>query len=229
MPTELRQWDFIVYADIHTHWFNEKAEVWSLLNVMAHDLGEVLPQTAFSIGIHPWFIPIDTQQQDILLQKVAQIASLPNVYAIGEIGYDKGTTIPSDVQINILKKQLFIAQQVQKPAILHWVGRWDLLLQIAENPMPTCVVHGFSKNATLARQLCQRGFYLSFGARLINASPSLIEAFNAVPETQFLLETDDQQNYQIEDIYKAAAHIKGWDLDRLKNQILTNIRLVVGG
>ena len=88
------------------------------------------------------------------------------------------------------------------------------------------VIHGFSKNEQLAKQLLDNGFYLSFGKYLLR-NPELKAIFQGIPNERFFLETDTVEE-TIEEVYALAADYKGMTLEALQKQIAVNIEKVFG-
>ena len=86
------------------------------------------------------------------------------------------------------------------------------------------IIHGFSKNTLLAKQLLDNGFYLSFGKYLLR-NPELKSVFKAVPNDRFFLETDTVDE-TIEEVYALAADYKGMTLEILQKQIAVNFEKV---
>jgi TatD DNase family protein len=82
------------------------------------------------------------------------------------------------------------------------------------------IIHGFSKNTQLAKQLLDNGFYLSFGKYLLR-NPDLKEVFQLIPNDRFFLETDTVDE-TIEDVYALAAKYKKMSPEALQMQIENN-------
>jgi TatD DNase family protein len=76
------------------------------------------------------------------------------------------------------------------------------------------VIHGFSKNQQVAKQLLDAGFYLSFGKYLLR-NPELEAVFKFVPNEKFLLETDTCEE-TIESVYALAARYKELTLEEMQ-------------
>ena len=72
------------------------------------------------------------------------------------------------------------------------------------------LIHGFSKNEQVARQLVDNGFYLSFGKYLLQSrslGTELESVFKNVPNNRFFLETDTIEE-GIYEVYALAAKYK---------------------
>ena len=141
---------------------------------------------------------------------------------------DKRIEITIDLQTTVFLKQIVLAEKYQKPIVLHLVAAFDELIAIKKelNIVVPMIVHGFSKNEQIAKQLLDKGFYLSFGKYLLR-NPELKEVFQAVPNDRFFLETDTVDE-TIEEVYALAATYKGMTLDALQKQIAVNFESVFG-
>ncbi len=174
----------------------------------------------FSIGIHPWYV---TENWENDLSIVWNEAKQNNCLAIGEIGIDKRATTDFDLQLKIFEQQLVIAQQLNKPVILHIVAAFDQLIALKkkhqiQQPM---IIHGFSKNAHLAASLISHGFYLSFGKHFLK-SKNTEEAFIQTPKDRILLETDNSDI----DIHSIYNHAKTLSTENIEQQIEQNFKTI---
>ena len=111
---------------------------------------------------------------------------LEECLALGECGLDKRIEVPMTFQIDVFEKQIALAEKYQKPLILHLVGAIDELIEI-KNRLKISVpiiIHGYSKNKQVAKQLIANGFYLSFGKYLLRNS-EMESVFKYVPNERF--------------------------------------------
>ncbi|TRW27422.1 TatD family deoxyribonuclease [Flavobacterium zepuense] len=205
--------------NLHTHSASNIPEVFEVVNRYPY---EVIDVSYFSTGIHPWHI--DTDKVDEHLAIIEQRLQLPNCLALGECGLDKRIEIPLNIQVEVFEKQLVLAKKYQKPVILHLVAAFQELKAIKNRLQPgvPMIVHGFSKNAQVAKQLLDNGFYLSFGKYLLR-TPELSAVFAGVPEDRFLLETDTIEE-GIADVYAKAALARNMDIDVLKSIVENNFK-----
>ncbi|WP_317048231.1 TatD family hydrolase [Flavobacterium arcticum] len=151
---------------------------------------------------------------------------MDNCLALGECGLDKRIEISLEIQEAIFEKQLLLAKKYNKPVILHIVAAFQELIAIKNKIQPNVpiIVHGFSKNAQVAKQLLDNGFYLSFGKYLLR-NPELLEVLAQVPENRFFLETDTIEE-GIGEVYKKAATARNTDIENIKNIINNNFKTV---
>ena len=149
--------DLSKYSDVHTHRLDAGED--AIINLPWG--ADVPPQGSFSVGIHPWDTPAVGSDADIA--RVATLAALPQVVAIGEAGLDALRGAPLDEQQRIFEAQALISEQVGKPLIIHAVRTLHIILAIHARlrPRQTWIVHGFRGKAALAAQLAEKGIHIS--------------------------------------------------------------------
>lgn len=210
------------YFNLHTHEFKNQEHILELVNQYPQEFDDSISN--YSIGIHPLFIDENRLESDfeILQQKVG----LPECLAIGECGLDKRSETAFEIQLEVLEKQLVLAEKFQKPVVIHCVHAFQELVEMKNRLKLTTpiIIHGFSKKAQLAKQLSDNGFYLSFGRYLL-MNPELESVFNSVPENRFFLETDTS-DYTIEEVYALAAKYKKITVTELQQIISNNFNTV---
>ncbi|WP_298223949.1 TatD family hydrolase [Flavobacterium sp.] len=203
------------YINLHTHHFSDRHDIFEVVNQYPNEFDVAIPH--YSIGIHPWHIVESRLAEDfeILESKLG----FENCLAVGECGLDKRIEIPLELQMLVFEKQLLLAQQYQKPVILHCVAAFQEIIE-AKNRLKITVpmlIHGFSKNIETAKQLLDNGFYLSFGKYLLR-NPELESVFKSVPDDRFFLETDTVEE-SIREVYKLAAQYKNIDVESLQEMV----------
>lgn len=206
------------YFNLHTHQFTNQPEVLELVNQYPHEFEESIP--FFSIGIHPLFIVENRLESDfeILDQKLG----LANCLALGECGLDKRSETAFELQLSVLEKQLALAEKHQKPVVIHCVAAFQELIAIQKRMKISVpiIIHGFSKNEQLAKQLIDAGFYLSFGKNLLR-NPELESVFKSVPNDKFFLETDLIEE-GIQEVYALAGKYKNIGVGVIKEIMYSN-------
>ena len=208
------------FFDVHTHLLKDKPDTNAVLNVFWQDLSDLPENQPFSLSAHPWYL--DTYSAAEFEQKLQTHIDNPLFMAVGECGLDKNTAFNPDFQISVLNEQYKFAEKSGRPMIIHCVRSFELLLKWQNGKQVKLLVHGFNRKIELLRELIKAGFYLSFGAALYEDKTSLNAALVECPPDRLFLETDDQEKYSIEDIYKKAASILEVDIEKLKAQILEN-------
>ena len=210
------------YFNLHTHIYTNQDDVLELVNQYPQEFTDIIPN--YSIGIHPWFIVEDRIEADLAIieSKLKESSCL----AVGECGLDKRIEIPFALQQTVFERQLLLAEQYQKPVVIHCVAAFQELIAIKKRlkiSVPV-LIHGFSKNEQVAKELLANGCYLSFGKYLLRM-PQLESVFCAMPNDQFFLETDtDEQT--IQEVYDLAAQYKGLLVAQIQELVNANFRKV---
>jgi TatD DNase family protein len=210
----------IDYINIHTHKAANKA-----IYIQNIDLKNNLPSSKYlSFGIHPW----DIDKTDINAQlEILKIFCIDkNIVAIGEIGLDWAIKTPVDIQKQVFKKQLEIANQFNLPVIIHCVRAWSDILEIKKEGKykNVWIFHGFNGSLQTATQIIKSGSYLSFGKALLT-NEKLKKTFTQLPKDFIFFETDNA-DVKIEEIYQKACEIYDICTDELKSIICNNFNKV---
>lgn len=196
---------------------------WMIQNLHDHWEKAAMPGR-FSIGIHPWHIVLNGQEQ---LRQLEQWGTHPHVLAIGECGLDKICSTDFSLQQEVFNGQIRLANSIQKPLVIHCVRAWEevfSLLKKQGNTVPV-IFHGFAKNAVMARRIISEGYYLSFGKAL--QQERVRECLGTIPSDRFFLETDDAA-LSIETVYDLAASTLSIDHNSLSLQLQKNAAAVFG-
>jgi TatD DNase family protein len=157
-------------------------------------LADKFPQVYAAVGFHPQECQ-GVQQSDIL--RIAELAKYAKVVALGEMGLDfHRPGADRDQQIQILKWQLDLADELKLPVIIHnrqATGEMIHILNdwITKSHIQTPgVIHCFQENITNARIFLEMGFYLAFGGYIGYPNSRLQEVIKSIPENRLLVETD---------------------------------------
>ena len=212
-----------LYIDIHTHKTAHTNGESRIVNKQ-DDFETVSEDDLYSMGIHPWFI---RDEAKIQLASLAEQAGKESVVAIGECGLDRLSTIPFTLQQRVFEAQIHLANELNKPLIIHCVKAFDdalLLLRQAKVPV---IFHGFDKKQGVAQQVLNAGYFLSFGAAIASGSTQASVVLAAIPGNRFFLETDDK-DINIQEIYKIAAAIRKTEVDAIILQVQQNYHKVFG-
>lgn len=207
----------MTYLDIHTHQKLQQTNVQSVYSVSFSNEIEIEKAQPISVGIHPWYVQSDNLDQQI--EGLTTIAKQENVKMIGECGLDRLKGLPLAEQIIIFEKQIQLAETLKKPLIIHCVRCFDELIGIkkrlkVQSPM---IIHGFNKKPDLGQKLIAHGFYLSFGADVLNPNSTAAACLQEI-NSPFFLETDES-NESIQSIYHAAANLRKVSENQLKDVI----------
>lgn len=207
--------------NLHTHKVSGTPSVIEIINQYPD---EFIKTERFSIGIHPWRINAQKAEEQLGFIEIKLNDSACLV--IGECGLDKRIETPIELQTEIFKKHLDLAQKFSKPIIVHCVAAYQEVIELCRDKKITIpvIIHGFSKNIQVATALVNAGFYLSFGKWLMQ-NPELSLVLKEIPDNRYFLETDSS-DFDIKTIYEKASIAKGLDLDQIAAQMLVNYNTV---
>ena len=147
----------------------------------------------YSIGLHPWSLPLAERLTDLIDQMRSLLASTPQIVAVGECGIDKVRSNASLAeQRTWLEAQMRLACLLHRPILLHTVRAWSETIEIRRelaqefDPLPPMVLHGFRARGEVAQMMLSQGFALSFGRHYDSAALRLAYEAHAL-----LVETDE--------------------------------------
>ncbi len=209
------------YVNIHAHRLALAPDEWVLTNLPTQDYPpDGYEEAQYSVGLHPWHI--FTADVASLLKKTQLATENPKVFAIGETGLDKAIKTPMDLQLEVFEAQVDLAEKCDLAVIIHLVKAFDELKAFVKthNPATPMIIHGFRGGRQLADEMLKFGFYLSFGAALMN-SDKLQEVAKTVPLTSLFLESDED-DVLIPDLYKKVAELREIPVELLKIRISEN-------
>lgn len=178
---------------------------------------EAIPDTMFSAGIHPKDITHNWKSD---FEEIKKKTLDKNCIAVGECGLDGLITVDEKLQNEVFQAQLSWAEEIRKPVIIHCVRRFSQILHFKKAKIPL-IIHGFNKKETIAEELLNVGFYLSFG-RAAMESLSLQKIIRNIPIDRLFLETDNS-DFSIQDLYEKVAEIRSVSVENLKNQMWENL------
>jgi len=120
------------------------------------------------------------------------------IVALGEIGLDYHWEFYGDIPMDKEKEAYFFDAQMELakrhalPVIIHdREAHGDCFETVLRHPHVTGVFHSYSGSAEMARELCRRGWYISFSGSLTFKNAERVrEAARAVPRDRLLIETD---------------------------------------
>lgn len=200
------------FIDIHTH--NCAAAEHTIFNSGCNYTAD----RSISVGIHPWHINNNWKSG---FTAIAEYAKTDNVVAIGECGLDTlKSSATIELQEEILKAHILLAEELQKPLIIHCVKAYDRLIALHKElkPLQAWILHGFRGKPQQAEQLIKAGFYISLGEKFNTESAKVI------PMEKLFIESDES-NAAIADIYSAIAVAKDTTCRELAQQIMANARI----
>ncbi len=118
----------------------------------------------YSVGLHPCRVEDMTDEAlALLVQRLSEESN--RIWAIGEAGLDKLSSVDMGLQEHYLRAQIALSEHWEKPLVLHCVRAYSELIALRRmtKAKQMWIIHGYRKGVKLAEQLLDAGFYLSFG------------------------------------------------------------------
>ena len=144
-----------------------------------------------AVAYHPEYVN-DITEGD--MQKLEKIAKSKNVVAVGECGLDYHYTKENrEAQIDLLKKHIELAINIQKPIMLHIREAEDdaiaTLLPYAKK-LKNIIIHCYSSvSEEITKQFVDMGAYISFAGNF-TFKKYRRQDIKLVPKNRILVETD---------------------------------------
>ena len=179
----------------------------------------------YSYGLHPWFIEKENYHEQ--LRELNIKVHEKHCLALGECGLDKLSKVDLKLQQEVFEAQIIIANQINKPLIIHCVKAFNELINClnhCDNKVPV-IIHGFNNNENIARVMVDQGYYFSFGKALLGYESNAARALKTVGRKNFFLETDDA-DLSIKYVYKKAADLLGIEEEFLQLQLQQNFERI---
>lgn len=149
------------------------------------------PMFDLAIGIHPTTVHERDEEE---FEAMMTYLDHPQVVAVGEIGLDYYWDVShKELQIEMFKKQIEIANKHKLPVIIHMRNSWEDIYTILESNKvnEVGVIHCFSEGPEEARKFLDLGYYLGFGGILtFKNGDNVREVLEMTPIDRILSETD---------------------------------------
>ena len=206
---------------------------WQCVLDHAHQFSNVYA----AIGIHP---TSDMQETEDDWQILSQLISNDRVIAVGECGLDffHEPETACGHQYPRFERQIALAQQVNKPLIIHTRQSSDQTLQVLKSVgagKVTGIMHCFVEDKVVAQQALDIGFYLSFsGIATFKNAAQIHDVIAWAPMDRILIETDSpylapvphrgklNEPAYVAKVAETVAQLKGVTLEVLSEQLALN-------
>ena len=157
----------------------------------ALDLAHKYPYVYAALGYHPENIGDERKGDLDLICELLEAEE--KAVAVGEIGldyhYEDGA--PKETQIDLFKRQIEMANDLDMPIIVHDRDAHDDTLRILKEYKPAGVVHCFSGSVEMAREVIKLGMYIGLGGvTTFKNARKAVEVARDIPIERLLLETD---------------------------------------
>jgi TatD DNase family protein len=150
------------------------------------------PRIWAAVGLHPH----DAESgDDAFFDELARLATSPRVVAIGEMGLDFFRNLsPRPAQEAVLRRQLALARELRKPALIHCRDAHpETLAILAEERVRDVggIMHCFSGDVEVARRCLDLGLLVSLAGPVTYPKPRDLPAVaRFVPADRLVVETD---------------------------------------
>jgi len=152
-------------------------------------MGESHKNIFASAGVHPH----DAKDApEDFVDQIYDLMTFDSMVAVGEMGLDYFRNISDpEIQKNVFRAQMGIAQDLKKPVIFHNRDADDDVIKILkEFPDVRGVAHCFSSNLETAKAFMELGYFISFSGNLTFKNSHLPEVAKDLPLDRILVETD---------------------------------------
>jgi TatD DNase family protein len=152
-------------------------------------MGESHENIFASAGVHPH----DAKDApEDFVDQIYDLMTFNSMVAVGEMGLDYFRNISDpEIQKNVFRIQMSIAQSLKKPVIFHNRDADDDVIKILkEFPDVRGVAHCFSSNLETAKTFMELGYFISFSGNLTFKNSHLPEVAKDLPLDRILVETD---------------------------------------
>lgn len=152
------------------------------------DLSKRYSNMYCAIGLHP---ENDLDEIDNVMALIIKNKDNPKMVAIGEIGLDYYYNKDNkEEQIEILCKQLELAEKLNLPVIIHSREATGDMLSVLKKFNVKGVIHCFNGSVEVAKEYIKLGYKLGINGVITFKSCKLIEVIKTVGVDNVVFETD---------------------------------------
>ena len=171
------------------------ASIETVLDVCRQHPGYCYP----ALGLHPEDVKDDWEQQLAVIEKAIR-DQRNELVAIGEIGLDYyWDKTYKEAQQEVLRRQLFLARELNLPVILHNRDATEDILRIVKQCQTTSndlkqhqtfplrgVFHCFNSSRETAQQILDLGFYLGIGGVITFKNCKLADTLKQLNQSEII-------------------------------------------
>lgn len=201
-------------------------------------LADRFPELSFAVGLHPLDANLWTEDMAQELLNLAQ--SDPRVVAIGEMGLDFFKADNQQWQQQVFRKQLEIAQKLDKAVIIHCRDAATTMKTVLEDfreqgGTVKGVMHCWGGNPEETQWFLDLGLYISFSGIVTFKNAKQVQASaQIVPCDRLLIETDcpflapvpergkRNEPAYVRHVAESLAKLRNVPLETLAEQTTTN-------
>ena len=204
-------------------------------------LVEPYPAISVSVGVHP----NETDEVEVSLDTLVQLAAHERVVAIGETGLDYYRTEGEQGwQHERFRTHIHAARVTRKPLIVHTrEARQDTLAILEQEQAQEVggVIHCFTEDWDTARRAMDQNFYISFsGIVTFRNADELRDVARRMPADRYLIETDapylapvpyrGKPNYPhyVSHVAACMAELRGISIEQVREESAANYHALFG-
>jgi len=177
-----------------------------------------LPGHIYAVGIHPWHIVDDGEEQLARLEAILQSDASGQIRMMGEMGLDKRRGPALDIQQDVFAKQIALSHSYGMTVVVHDVHAMTeiLALRHAHRSTMPWLIHGFRGGPEQARQYLRAGCHVSLGSHY------RADTLLALPPDELFLESDDNPD-TLAALYDDVARCLRLPVETVEQRVNDNI------
>ena len=141
-----------------------------------------------ALGLHP---EENLDELDSIIELIKDNKNNEKLVAIGEIGLDYNYNKENkEDQINILKRQLDIATELNKPVIIHSREATKDTIEVLKKYDLKGIIHCFNGSVETAKEYIRMGYKLGINGVVTFSNCKLIDVLNIIGVNDIVFETD---------------------------------------
>ena len=152
------------------------------------ELSKMYPDVYIALGIHPECIDDNLEE---LKKIVFDNINNDKFIAIGEIGLDYHYDgYDKDKQIDLFEKQLDLAEEINKPVVIHCRDAYEDMIEILKRHNNRGVIHCFDGTIEQYKEYEKLGYYIGVDGNVTFKNSTTRDVIKEIPMDRILLETD---------------------------------------
>ena len=152
------------------------------------DLADKYDDVYITLGIHPECVDDSYEELESIINNNVDN---PKFIAIGEIGLDYHYEgYDRDKQIELLDKQLTLAEKINKPVVIHCRDAFNDMIELLRKHNNRGVIHCFEGTLDEYKQYEELGYYIGVDGNVTFKNSKTRDVIKDIPMDRILLETD---------------------------------------